>query len=385
MISELGLRVSTTCSVQSHMGKVIGRAVPDKHISTILFSSTSSAIRQVKFEDGELQFISKDFPVNLNQTFCLKCVKFDKTVAVLSNCSIKKSRTYPAGSVAFGIGRSTNPFSVETHGFIVLGEKENKTITGNGNLVASSNYKQGLFLVHTFRGTDGHPVYTYYEYSNQAHLRKVHQKMFVAVRRGDENSIHMPTLWERTEGPTYTQKIRCGIEEFNSFGAIIHAYRSMQLENMAFPAMYDEDKEMFERITEDDLYRAGLTEKIGFSEMYNESEIAEYFTYTACAYFDWKFIIPLGAVMLVLVTLYIIALLTVSIQGGKVQTIPFDSKTWFDEMIRRMQTLDSEEALDGSRSGSDKGDELILLNRFEQNMNVGYCRNGVMINMREAQ
>lgn len=262
MISDLGLRVSSRCAVESRTGKVIGSAVPDKHVPIILFSSTSSEIRQMKFEDGEIQFLSKDIPVELNKSFCFKCLKFNINTAVLADCSVSISRTYPAGSLVVGIGTSMKPFSVVVHGFTELGENENKTFTGDGNLIASSKFKEGAFLIHTFRTTAGQHVYTYFEYSNQAHLQEVIQKLIHAETQANGKFLEIPVFWERTKGPTYTQEIQCGIEKFKSFGAIIHAYRSMQLENMAFPPHYDAEKEMFEQITVDDLYRAGLTQKI---------------------------------------------------------------------------------------------------------------------------
>lgn len=388
MISELGLSVSSACAAQRRTGRVIGTAVPDRHVSTVSFSSTSSAIRQVKFEDGELQFISNDFPVHLDKSFCLKCAKFNLSTAILANCSVSNGRTYPAGSLAVGIGHSNSSSTVALYGFIALGEEGNETITGDGNVFASSNYKQGVFLVHTLRKREGHPIYTYFEYANQAHLKEVLQKLHRSEIQAHTPILEVPVLWEKTKGPTHTQEMQCGIEKFNSFGKVIYAYRSMQLENIAFPSLYDAEAEMFERITEDDLYRAGLTQKIGFSQMYNKSEIGEYMTYTKCAYFDWKYIVPLSAVMLVLMTLYVIGILIISIRKGTVQTVPYDSKTWFDEMSRLLQNSESDENISGSsNSGKDRSkriDEFVLLNDGEGNMNIGYCRDGVMMNMKEV-
>lgn len=57
MIAELGLEVSRKCSFQRRFGYVIGIAVPEKFVSAVLFSSTASGIRQLSFEDGQLEFV----------------------------------------------------------------------------------------------------------------------------------------------------------------------------------------------------------------------------------------------------------------------------------------------------------------------------------------
>lgn len=128
MIAELGLEFSRKCSVQRRFGNVIGTAVPDKYVSAVLISSTASGIRQLNFEDGQLEFVSKNFPVALNNSVCLKCVKFDPSAVILSNCSIKTWMTYPAGSLVISIGSSSGPFSIIVHEFIELREFENRTI-----------------------------------------------------------------------------------------------------------------------------------------------------------------------------------------------------------------------------------------------------------------
>lgn len=85
---------------------------------------------------------------------------------------------------------------------------------------------------------------------------------------------------ERTQGTTYTQEIHCWIEKINYSTGVIQSYRSMQLENMVFRPIFEIEKEMFEPMNEDDLYRAGLTQKIGYSEAYNRYETGEYYAYT---------------------------------------------------------------------------------------------------------
>lgn len=143
---------------------------------------------------------------------------------------------------------------------------------------------------------------------------------------------------------------------------------------------------MYEPITADDLYRAGLTHKLGFTEVYSKHEIGEYFTYTECAYFDWIFIILLGGVMIVLLILYIFAV--VNIRKGVQITVPYKSKTWFDEMIRWVQVLESGNSSCSTTSKKSKWktnvDEVVLLHKNSLNKNVGYCRDGVMIRMEEV-
>lgn len=89
--------------------------------------------------------------------------------------------------------------------------------------------------------------------------------------------------------------------------------------------------------------------------------------------------------MSVLMTLYITAMM--KMKRGTVQTVPFNSKTWFDEMIRRVQNSEPE-SWSGSRLPktvkSDSRDELILLDGGEPYMNIGYCRDGVIVNMRDV-
>lgn len=208
-------------------------------------------------------------------------------------------------------------------------------------------------------------------------------QLLIALEKQNESFLNLQNILERTDGPTYTQEIRCEIEKINSFGPIIHAYRSMQPENMVFPTPSHPEKEMFEPITADDLYRAGLTYEIGLSEVYNTHEMGEYFIYTECGYFDWKFIIPLAGVMVVLIILYIVAMVNMR---KRVQiTVPYNSKTWFDEMIKRVQVLESENSSDSNTPRISKWkknvDEVVLLHGDSANMNVGYCRDGAMIRM----
>lgn len=163
-------------------------------------------------------------------------MKFDPNTAVLANCSTNPGKTYPAGSLVISIGSWSGGFSIVVHEFIGLGEFENGTITGDGNLIASSKNLQRTFLVHTSRTAGGKTVYTYFEYANQEHLKSLVHQLLIASEKQNGKFLSVQNILERTEDPTYTEEIRCEIETFTSFGAVIHAYRSMQLENMVFPA-----------------------------------------------------------------------------------------------------------------------------------------------------
>lgn len=112
----------------------------------------------------------------------------------------------------------------------------------------------------------------------------------------------------------------------------------MQLENMLNPPLFDSQEEMFPPISEDDLYRAGLAKNIVLSEAYDTHETGPYFTYTECAYFDWTFILPLAGVSSVLSTLYIVG--EIKTRSEARLTVPFNLKTWFDEMMRPMKKLE---------------------------------------------
>lgn len=389
MTSELGVGVSNKCKVKKRTGNVIGTMIPDKYVHRTLFVSTASGIRQLDFVDGQLDFISGQFPLSINNSFCIKCQKFDPSTAVLANCSAKIGKTYPAGSLSIGVGYAFGPFFTVVKGITEIGEVENKTYTGEGDFIVSRKNKHGAFLVHSSESNEGEKVYTYFEYANQPHLRVLLTKLSAALEKQNGSFLTVQPIWERTEGPTHTQQIQCEIEKFNSFRGIIQSYRSMQLENMLFPPQYEKESEMFERITEDDLYRAGLKYRIVFSEAYNTYETAEYFTYTECAFFDWIFIIPLLVVVLIVALLYIIEL--AKLRRGLQINVPYSSKTWFDEMIRRLQRLESRNLFRRVSAASlrkmakwNTVDEAVLLDAGTPNMKIGYCRNGVMVNMDRA-
>lgn len=383
MVSELGLGVSKKCTTEKRSGNVIGTMVPDKRVPRVLFASTASRIRLLNFYDGPIEFISGDFPVSLNDSFCLTCMKFNPQVAVLANCSAKTGRTYPPGSLAFGM--SFGRFSILVDALIQVDEYENKTITGMRDFTLSKNHTFIIFSVHSSKSNEGRTIYTYFEYAKQAHIRSVLYRM-IAEHQRKGTYLLTQKFWERTQGPTYTQEIQCGIRKIENLEAVISSYRTMQLNNMVFPPDFDIEKEMFEPITEDDVYRAGLAQKIGFAEAYGTHEKGDYFTYTECAYYNWLYMIPVAGVLFVVMVLYITGLAKYCL-GTKV-TVPYNSKTWFDEMVRRMQTREARSLFRKLSSASIRKmakentvDEVVLLRQASADMEVGYCRGGIMVNM----
>lgn len=62
-----------------------------------------------------------------------------------------------------------------------------------------------------------------------------------------------------------------------------------------------------------------------------------------CKHSDWIFLISLVLVASVVIVLYII-----KVHRETVQNVPFNPKTWFDEMIRTVQKLESDQLLSSS-------------------------------------
>lgn len=77
MVSELALDLSNKWSIKKLTRNVIGTTIPDKLVPRVLFVSTASGIRLLNFDDGPLEFVSSEFPVALNHSFCFKCMKFN--------------------------------------------------------------------------------------------------------------------------------------------------------------------------------------------------------------------------------------------------------------------------------------------------------------------
>lgn len=378
---------SSKCAVRKRIGKVIGSTSRNEMVPLLLVVSTASGVQELSFEDGPLEFVSRDFPVTLNDSFCHKCVKFDPDTALLANCSVRTGKTYPAGSLIVGIAGSAGPYITEVKGFIKISEISNTTLRGAGDFVASTRNTHGAILVQSKKTEGEQIVHTYFEYGNQAHLKSTLEKL--RLKNEQMASSKMESIWERTRGPTYTQEIHCGIEKLKNFGSDIQVYRSMQLENMVNPPIFDAQKEKFQRITEDDVYRAALAKMLVLSEAYNTHETNEYFTYTECAYFDWICILPLVGVFSLLMILYIVG--EIKTRTGARLNVPFNSKTWFEEMIRRMQRQEPGRLFRGQLGSNDwkltkwnRIDEAVLVNSGTSTVNVAYCRDGVMVHMEDA-
>lgn len=121
LITELRVDTSSKCAVQKQIGITIGTMVQNNMVPHLLLVSIASGIKQLNFGDGQIKFLSGAFPVTINNSFCLKCVKFDPNTAVLANCSVKAGKTYPAGALVAGVGASSGPFITVVSGFIDVG------------------------------------------------------------------------------------------------------------------------------------------------------------------------------------------------------------------------------------------------------------------------
>lgn len=329
MYSELGVGVSRKCHPRKVVGPVLTYGTRSGG-SKVKQALAAFKIRRTDFLDGNVASAAFGFPVKFSGRTCLSCLNATEDITVVSNCSVRNGKTFPAGSLFIGAARYPSIFNVIAAGFKTMSsgnETRTHTFAGDGDLTFCDEH-YAMFIMHGLATTDDATEVGYMEYSDQVHCKSLLDKM---LQQPTSTNLENSSTWEVTRAPVRTQIIRCekNTVGFESFRAALQLYRSFQLEDDFSPAPFNKETKSFPPITNDDVYRAVLSLLL-WSAKYEQGE---YYEYTECGLYRWVFLLPFFLCISVLVCLGALALFL--FYQGNVINVPYSSKTWFKEALRK--------------------------------------------------
>lgn len=316
MTSELGVSSSNQCSPVATYGPVIAFSDKNDSITPAEIAASSYHLQMVSFVDGDLQQVSEGFPRQVNDTVCLKCVKSDKiNTPLLSGCGVSYHTHFPSGSMRVGVEATTDAFKTITIGFNTTDGSQ--AFSGYGDVTNNSQHC-AMFLFSKRRQSKPH--FTYLEYANQEHCRRL-----LSLSRDATGAV-----WELCKGTVWAASVTCNQSRIDarSLTSTLQAYRSMQLERNIQMTPFDDRTQRFQKLREDDVYRAALSALV--MDDYNKS--GEYYVYSECGFYNVFWIAPLIC-SIVLITVLRIVSLCVSRKYRHV-TVPFNSFSWYQEAVK---------------------------------------------------
>lgn len=329
VVVELGVGVSLRCQPQAKNDVVVTRGDSAKTYTTFELGFGAGFIQSVKFLDGDLTFVTAGMPKKMSPALCLPCLDDGKD-DVLRSCFIKHVRSYASGELRVGVSTTDEAFGTISLGFEeTVGDK----FHGKGDLTGNG---QHFSIFSSVISDASNKELSMFEYGQQDHIKHLLE------RARSENGR---PVWERTTGPVRVTEISCQVNELSveQFRLAVMTYRTVQLENPAFLATFDDAEKQFSAITEDDVCRAVLGMKI----MEDTEDTGKYYEYTTCGQYDWRLLAPLLVTLCVIVILGLVSIHLAS--GINSRHIPHNSRSWFHHAAR----LSSEQTrtLEPERSG----------------------------------
>ena len=313
LITELGVGVSENCSPKQARGLVISAGDSSRNSTVVELGAISFFVHTVAFVDGNLTQVSSGMPKKLTGKECLPCLYKRKLPIIANKCSIELEKVHKPNELLVGVEATKTALGVICVGFNETAGSGMR-FSGQGDLTGNGmNRAIFLFAQRTSEGpTD---EFLYFEYASQPHAERLKR----AAREEGK------ALWQKNEAPVYMWSIKCGTNRLSpgNFREALTIYRTIQLENPAQLARFDERKQKFQEITHDDIYRAILSLKI----IDDDREEGVYDVYTSCAVYNWAFLLPIGLCLTVILVLGLLSSPKISKVGS--DFVPYNSRSWF--------------------------------------------------------
>lgn len=314
IVVEFGVDVSLKCKPVEKEGLVIRGGDTEKTFTTFELGYSAGYIQSIDFLDENLTFVKSGMPKKMDAIVCLPCLdKGDDDI--LRHCLISHVRTYGPGELQVGVVTTEREFGTISKGFKeTVGER--REFLGEGDLTKNGPHAS----IYSFAESDRDPhVLMLFEYGHQKHIKQL-------LNEAKESRSQ---IWRATEGPVRVTQISCTVNELSParFQLAVMTYRTVQLENPAFLAVFNDTEEQFVSLTEDDVYRAVLSMKI----MEDTEEVGKYSEYTSCGIFNWTFLAPLIAVLSLIFILGVISFCA----STTTARVPHNSRGWYHHATQR--------------------------------------------------
>lgn len=310
--------VSEMCQPKRKSGVVIRKGDSKGLMTLVELGASAFLLQTIHFREGNLTHIPAGMPKMITGLECISC--FDKLEEpdVMRGCRVDQALVYAPGQVNISVRTTDGPFKSIAESFReTFGEK--RLFTGAGDLTGNGN-DRAIFMFHKNTMKPGRKVLRYIEYAAQNHAEEL-KELAVADKPNAKFALNKENA--------YAWDIECDVNElsFPLFLQAVMVYRSMQLENPIDPRSFDNATHQFSRISEEDVYRAALSMKI----IDDTDDVGDYFVYTVCGKYNWKFITPLLTCLFIIIALGIASMI-VSPRAQAVP-MPYNSRSWFEHSL----------------------------------------------------
>lgn len=313
---ELGVGVSLGCGPKEEEGLIITPGNLTNTFTQFELGFSAGFVQSIDFLEGDLEFVTPGMPKRISSTLCLKCFS-NRENDILGLCSARSVRYYEPGELRVGVKTTKGSFGTVSEGFQETSGQGD--FRGTGDL--TSNGMHAAIYSFTEPDPSKKKVLTLFEYGDQEHITH----LLTRARKKNGRPV-----WQPTAGPVRVTEISCQVNKLSArhFRQAVMAYRTVQLENPAFPATFDDTEKQFGAITEDDVYRAVLSMKI----MEDTRDAGKFFEYTTCGQYDWRFMAPILVVILLVILLGLFSMHLSS--SVNIPRVPSNSKGWYHHTTR---------------------------------------------------
>lgn len=289
ILTEFGVYSSPKCKVVSQTGSVTisndtSNSRWDEHRQLVLGRvSIISQMQSLRFLEDSWNVVPSGFPAYVTPSTCIQCLDTPTRPPMLKDCRVEDGRVYAAGELSIGLHRPQSLLNTVAVGF-------NETAAGgrhffvDGDLVLQNLDQCAIFgtYVDNVDKPSGETTVTYFEYSLQDHCDG---EIRIATRERPD-----VVQWFETKGPTYTQRITCAESRVlpATLREAIMLYRTVQLEYSLHLQAYDEEKLRFEKLSENDVYRAVLGAMLANTQFKD----GEFYEYAECGLYEWVYLAP---------------------------------------------------------------------------------------------
>ena len=275
-------------------------------------------------ENDKLDRLPAGLPRRLTGAECFSCMTPEEYPDILSGCKVRQDKVYRPGELRVGINNTMGAFGIVTYAFEET-TAEKRRFTGQGDLTGNGK-NRALFLF--YMSSQG---LIYFEYAHQEHISELRKKSATLVKE---------VVWDETKAPVQTYVIACSVNELlpKKFMFANAVFRTIQLENTAILASFNETSNRFAQIKEQDVYKAGLSAKVIDVDEAGETR-GTFYAYISCGAYKLNFMLP----MIVCLSLIIVLGLLSALYSpwDIIRRVPYNSRTWFRHSQDASKPVDS--------------------------------------------
>lgn len=326
-------------------------------MSTVELGAGAFLMQTIVFIDKNLTFVPSGLPKRITGSECLRCLKERGNPDIMRGCRVSSENRFPAGKLRIGVKTTTGPFKTIAEAFQEIGGKK-RMFSGLGDLTGNG-FRRAVFMFSTLQNSSKKAI-TYLEYGNQNHSQKL---LSLAGEQAGQ------VVWEINQSEVHQWDIECDVNELSidHFLQTMMVFRTIQLENPSTPAVFVEEEHRFSLISDQDVYRAGISIKITDED----NKISDYYIYTSCGIYHWIYLAPfITCLSLVLVLSLVSWHLSRSAQEID---IPYSSESWYSYVQKQKASKQQDKIKPTSSYFGSLSQEMVLVTSEEsQNCSLSF-------------